>query len=479
MGRPRIMPLGVTVYQPEKCYNGYTLFPASELGAMLIDMNGKVVRLWKDLQGFPNKLLPGGQVLGHRGERDDSVSYQDKIDLVQVDWDGNIVWQFNQYEFIKGDPDVEDQWMLRQHHDYQREGNPVGYYVPQMECKVNSGNTLILVHKNCYNTRITDKMLIDDAIIEVNQQGHIIWEWELNKHFSEMGYDNISKLVQYKNPNLKYTNPVNMADWAHINSMSVLGPNRWYEQGDERFHPDNLIIDSRTSNILMIISKQTGKIVWRVGPDFEATSSLKKLGVIIGPHHAHMIPQGLPGAGNILVFDNGGWAGFGAPNQTCADGTKFYKRDYSRVLEFNPVTLEIVWQFTPSEMGYKGPARAHYFYSPLVSSAQRLPNGNTFITEGVGGHMLEVTEEHEIVWEYVSPYFGGPLGNMVYRAYRYPYEYVPQLEKPEEKPVMLVDNYTFRVPGAAGPEYDNVAVTVEGTWGYGHGGAACVQEDVK
>ena len=50
-----------------------------------------------------------------------------------------------------------------------------------------------------------------------------------------------------------------------------------------------------------------------------------------------------------------------------------------------------------------------------------LPNGNTFITEGVGGHMLEVTEEHEIVWEYVSPYFGGPLGNMVYRAYRYPY----------------------------------------------------------
>ena len=46
------------------------------------------------------------------------------------------------------------------------------------------------------------QMLIDDAIIEVNQQGHIIWEWELNKHFSEMGYDNISTAAIIKNKNI-------------------------------------------------------------------------------------------------------------------------------------------------------------------------------------------------------------------------------------------------------------------------------------
>ena len=37
----------------------------------------------------------------------------------------------------------------------------------------------------------------------------------------------------------------------------------------------------------------------------------RKLGWIIGQHHAHIIPRGLPGEGNLLVFDNGGWAGYG------------------------------------------------------------------------------------------------------------------------------------------------------------------------
>jgi len=92
----------------------------------------------------------------------------------------------------------------------------------------------------------------------------------------------------------------------HINSISTLGPNHWYEEGDRRFHPDNIIFDARNSNILAIISKETGKIVWRVGPDYNENEATKKLGWIIGQHHLHMIPRGLPGEGNLLVFDNGG-----------------------------------------------------------------------------------------------------------------------------------------------------------------------------
>ncbi|WP_438037357.1 hypothetical protein [Sorangium sp. So ce204] len=44
----------------------------------------------------------------------------------------------------------------------------------------------------------------------------------------------------------------------------------------------------------------------------------RRLGWIIGQHHAHLIPRGLPGEGNLLVFDNGGWAGYGsaAPRAT-------------------------------------------------------------------------------------------------------------------------------------------------------------------
>ena len=86
------------------------------------------------------------------------------------------------------------------------------------------------------------------------------------------------------------------------------------------------------------------------------------------------------------------------------------------------------------------------FYSGFISSAQRLPNGNTLITEGTDGRLIEVTSEHEIVWEYISPYFGKQGNhNMVYRAYRLPYEWIPHIEKPEEIPVPRLDNSKFRV----------------------------------
>ena len=57
-------------------------------------------------------------------------------------------------------------------------------------------------------------------------------------------------------------------DWMHINSMSVLGENKWYDQGDERFHPENIIIDGRNSNILAIISKKTGGYCLEAGTGF-------------------------------------------------------------------------------------------------------------------------------------------------------------------------------------------------------------------
>ena len=238
----------------------------------------------------------------------------------------------------------------------------------------------------------------------------------------------------------------------HINSMSVLGENKWYDQGDERFHPDNLIIDARNANILAIISKETGDIVWRVGPDFNENEATKKLGWIIGQHHLHLIPKGLPGEGNLLVFDNGGEGGYGTPNPGALTGVNNARRDYSRVLEFNPITLEIVWQYTPLEAGNLLFTDASKFYSSYISAAQRLPNGNTLITEGSDGRLIEVTPEHKIVWEYINPYFNTILGqftnNMVYRAYRVPYEWIPQVEKPEEISVEPIDVETFRVPGS-------------------------------
>lgn len=449
MGHPTIYPTGTTIYNSKKAWNGYTIFQVSGLGAILIDMNGNEVQHWKGLEGFPNKLLPNGQVLGSTGERNPKYGYQDMVDLVQVDWDGNIVWKFNKSEFIS-DPEEEGEWMLRQHHDYQREGSPVGYYAPDLAPLEYNGTTIILTHENIINEDISDKVLLDDKIIEVTWDGKIIWQWNASHHFHELGFKEAAKKVIYKDPNIRKLHGIEVGDWLHINSISKIGPNKWFDEGDERFNPENIIWDSREANIIAIIDKVTGNIVWKLGPDYDDEIG-NKIGWIIGQHHAHIIPKGLPGEGNLLVFDNGGWAGYGESNVNSHNGRENARRDYSRVLEINPITFEIEWQYTPKEAGFVHPLDSSRFYSPFISSAQRLLNGNTLITEGSDGRIFEITRDYEIVWEYINPYKENKRlnMNMVYRAYRAPYSWVPQLEKPKEKDIENIDIKNFKVKGAA------------------------------
>lgn len=471
MGHPTIYPTGVTIYNKEKAWGGYTLLQVNDLGALLIDMNGRGVQLWKGLKGFPNKLLPGGFVIGSTGERNPEYGMQDMIDLVQVDLEGNITWKFDKTEYIKDKGDVP-QWMARQHHDYQREGSAVGYYSPNSEPLVDRGNTLILCHENVINKEISQQVLLDDKIIEVNWEGEIIWEWKANEHFNELNFDEDAKNIIYRDPNMRPAGG-GMGDWLHINSMSTLGPNKWYDNGDERFNPENIIWDSREANIIAIIEKSSGKVVWKLGPNYNESEEMKKLGWIIGQHHVHMIPRGLPGEGNILIFDNGGWAGYGSPNPTSPTGRQNAKRDYSRVLEIDPTTLKIVWKYTPAEAGFIEPLDSSRFYSPFVSGAQRLPNGNTLITEGSDGRIFEVTKEHEIVWEFINPYKSKINMNMVYRSYRYPYDWVPQFEKPEEISIEKIDIKNFRVQGAAPCGAIKITI-IEGAKEYDSKGTFCV-----
>ena len=350
---PTVYPTGTTLYNPGKCWNGFTVFQANEVGATVIDMNGTVINQWRGLAAefSPKKVLPGGYVMGTTGIRNPKYGFQDAVDVVQVDWDGNIVWRFNKYERVK-DPRNKPTWMARQHHDFQREGNPVGYYVPGMDPFVGRGNTVILCHKNVRSPKISEKTLLDDTIIEVTWEGKIVWEWICSDHFEEMGFSEEAKNALARNPGIRMGTE-GPGDWMHMNSVSLLGPNRWFDAGDERFHPDNVIWDGRQTNIMAITDKKSGKIVWQVGPDYSATQPLRKLGQFIGQHHVHMVPRGLPGEGNILAFDNGGQAGYGAPNPGAATGMNNAIRGYSRVIEFNPTTLDVVWQYTAREAGFQ------------------------------------------------------------------------------------------------------------------------------
>ena len=61
MGYPTVFPTGTTVYDPDKCWNGYTVFPAHNIGATIIDMNGNVVKQWTQISSVPGpfRILPG------------------------------------------------------------------------------------------------------------------------------------------------------------------------------------------------------------------------------------------------------------------------------------------------------------------------------------------------------------------------------------------------------------------------------------
>jgi len=430
---PSVFPHGTTIYHPDKAFSGYTILTTQGYQTILIDMRGNVVKHWENVcdEEHPAKLLPGGYVMGATGDRGRLFGDERSNDLSVVDWDGNIVWTYPKAGV---------------HHDFQREGNPVGYYVPGMDPFVDKGRTLILSHKVVEaGNKVSDKPLYDDFILEVDYEGNVVFEWLASKYVSKMGFDRTARIVMYRYPNyaMTRTRGVLGGDWIHINSASWLGPNKWYEQGDKRFHPDNIIYDGRQTNTTGIIDRKTGEIVWHLGPDFEATKALRKIGPTIGQHHAHMIPKGLPGEGNILMFDNGGYGGYGAPNPSAPTGVNNAKRDYSRVLEIDPITLKIVWEYDANKAGNRDRVK---FYSDYVSSAQRLPNGNTLITEGAFGRIFEVMPKYETVWEYVSPYYGEKENfNLVYRAYRVPYDYVPQLGELKEEAIIPPENATIRL----------------------------------
>src|SRR5215471_14963962 len=434
LAAPSVYPTGTTIYDPERAWNGYTvLSPLNTQAAVVIDMNGNVVKQWEgyvNSAGGPARVLPGGAIMGAAGA---NPPRQESTELVQRDFEGKVLWRFDHNEEIK-DRDGKTMWASRQHHDWQRDDFPSGYYSPGANPNSAAPNILLLTHTNHARPNVAGEvMLEDDRLIEISWDGKILWKWLASDHIDDFHFDKDARAAIASGSGGNAGR--GSFDWLHINSATYVGPNHWYDDGDKRFAPNNVVICSRESSFIAIVARD-GSIVWQLGPDYSASPETRAIRQVIGQHHAHFIPKGLPGAGNLLVFDNGGPSGYGKPSSMALDGRGIYARATSRVLEIDPVTLKLAWSYT-----------APTFFATNISGAQRLPNGNTLITEGPDGRVFEVTNAGAIVWEYVYPVFGGARqANSVYRAYRLPYGWIPQLAAPKEKPVKAPVPGDFRVP---------------------------------
>ena len=199
-----------------------------------------------------------------------------------------------------------------------------------------------------------------EAIQEIDRETkQVVWEWLSYEHL-DVGQDIIG--------------PLHPRDrWTNINAIHVM--------------PDgNLLVSFRCINTIGIIERASGEITWRWGP-----------GQIAGQHNPTLLENG-----NILLFDNG--------------AHRVYTTiDFSRVIEVNPKTGEIEWEYKENPIVDLN--------SFICSGAQRLPNGNTLVCECTKGRLFEITHEGDLVWEYHVPFyyehaiFG--TNNMVFRAYRY------------------------------------------------------------
>ncbi|MQG76630.1 MAG: aryl sulfotransferase [SAR202 cluster bacterium] len=183
-----------------------------------------------------------------------------------------------------------------------------------------------------------DHEVVSDYLRELAPDGSTAWEWHGSDHL-DPAHEVICALE-------------GRHEWTHCNGVTEL-------------QDGNLLLSFRQTSTILIIDKPTGDVNWRFGP-----------GEFSHQHNPTELENG-----NFLVFDNGEHRIRGS----C----------YSRVVELDPKTNEIVWQ-------YRGDPPLSLF-STGISGAQRLPNGNTLICDGRTGRLVEVTTEGEIVWEYMNP----------------------------------------------------------------------------
>ena len=204
--------------------------------------------------------------------------------------------------------------------------------------------------------------MLGDVVREVTPDGATVSEWR------SWEYMDVEEEV------ICHLEPRN--EWSHGNCVNLTA------DGD-------LLVSYRIIDTVGIADRTSGEFKWKWGP-----------GEIAHPHHPTWLDNG-----RVLLFDNGQ-----------------HRRgsSYSRVIEIDPATNEIHWE-------YDGSPRVS-FYSNYISGAERLPNGNTLICEGAAGRFFEVTARGEIVWEYINPFpvYGARTGrekpensNATFRCHRY------------------------------------------------------------
>lgn len=197
----------------------------------------------------------------------------------------------------------------------------------------------------------------------------------------------------------------NSSEWTHINSVEFLPAGNPFSEGEV------ILFSARELDQVFAISYPEGELLWQWG-----------VGVLTAQHDPSLTAEG-----TVLIFNNG--------------------VSQSQVIEVDPTTNEIVWIYQDDDL-----------FSARTSGAQRLSNGNTRITEGDTGRILEVTPDGDTVWEYVNPY--NPNGEYaLFKTHLYSFE---EVNWPDESIIPIPEPQQHSEKTSETPFYNAKTVWVFG-----------------
>ena len=392
---------------------GQTLIqPNADTTTTLIDMSGNVLHEWPGIYGagISVEMLPDGRMM--RALNLLGANFGSGGGFEILEWDGTQVWEF----YYMGTNFI-------QHHDIERLPN---------------GNVLLLawdyktaaeaVAQGRNPATIPGDFFAPDHIIEVQQtgpnSGDIVWEWHIWDHLiqdfdpSLPNYGVVAEHPELIDINYPEEDVLDWGDWNHCNSI------RYNEQLDQiiissRFFDEIWIIDHSTTTAEAASheggnSGKGGDLLWRWGNPHSYDHGLVEDRQLFAQHDARWIPEGYPGAGNVMVFSNGNGRPEG--NYSTVEELVLPTPDangnypYTPGIPYGPAAPSWTWSMQPDPTE---------FFALFMGGANRLPNGNTLITEGNTGRIVEVGPTGNVLWDIHVPFPVVDSANPTFRVNRY------------------------------------------------------------
>lgn len=366
----------VLIFKQDKVQEGYVLVnDASNSRVYLMEKKeSEIIYEWVLPSGIGNdaELLENGNLLVALTVEDPAYNfggYGGRLAIIAPS--GELIWDYTYSTDVN-----------LAHHDLEMLPNGNILF---LAWEKKTGDELISVgYKGEYESVFAEKILEIDPRTNL-----IVWEWNVWDHLVQ---DQDNRLGNFgiisdfpEKININYEDPLKNGEYNgdifHANALEYDAENDLIYLSVNYFS-EVWVIDHSTSGTEVSTSsggnyRKGGGLVYRFGNP-EAYNNIGER-MFFHNHNPNLVP----GGNSLLIYSNG------LPE--IDPHSTVYELEIPETFQLvanQENELEVKWSFTDPDL-----------FSPKVSGAYRLPNGNTIITQGTFG-FWEVTESKEVVWKF-------------------------------------------------------------------------------